>query len=274
MSYDTTHPAQVAEPDLRAAAARTLDAVPGAEAVLLFGSRARGSALPDSDWDVAIVTSSGPGRREPFRRTPIEELDPRVNARYLSRDQLHDRRNSPGHIAREVPRDGRLLAGRMPRVGRVRRNPPMEHDEFIDKSTAAASALAETGSAFAKALAEPHRAVLVGSAPSFVRRSADAAECLAKLTMFPRGAAPPRWHNLNGLADCLEGADGGNRWREARKRSAQRTRPHAPHGGVYRNQRCRHRPCDCSPAARLPSLDRRVRGRREEASGQSATHID
>ena len=169
MSDDTIHPALVAEPNLRAAAARSLDAVPGAEAVLLFGSRARGSALPDSDWDVAIMTSGAPGRREPIRRTPIEELDPRVNALYLSRDQLHDRRNSPGHIARDVPRDGR-----MPRVGKVRRNPPMEHDEFIDKSTAAASALAETGSAFAKALAEPHRAVLVGSAPSFVRRSADA----------------------------------------------------------------------------------------------------
>ena|GEM_PF-1658690 len=29
MSYDTIHPMQVAEPDLREAAARTLDAVPG-----------------------------------------------------------------------------------------------------------------------------------------------------------------------------------------------------------------------------------------------------
>ena len=121
----------VAEPDLLEAAARTLDAVPGAEAVLLYGSRARGSAMPDSDWDVAVVTREEFFLPDQYGRTPIEALHPSVNAIFLGTDLLRHKRNSPGHIAREVLRDGRLLAGRMPRVGRIKKNPPMEHQEFV-----------------------------------------------------------------------------------------------------------------------------------------------
>ncbi len=208
------HPFQVAEPDLREAAARTLDAVPGAEAVVLFGSRARGDAGPGSDWDVAIVVSGAPGRCEPSDRTPIEALHPSVNALFLGTDLLREKRNSPGHVAREILRDGRPLAGRMPRVGGIRRNPPMEPREFEAKFSVAVVALAVAGAEFARVLAAPCGSVLLGSAQSFVRHSADAAEYLAKLMMFRRGVAPPRWHDLNELADFLESADPDGSWKE------------------------------------------------------------
>ena len=207
--------AHVGEPDLREAAARTLDAVPVAEAFLLFGSRARGNALPDSDWDIAVVTQGHDLRVGQCDRTPIETLHPRVSAIFLGADLLREKRNSPGHIAREILRDGHLLAGRMPSVGRIKRNPSMGHEEFVDKSTAAVNALAEAGAAFARALAEPHRLVPLGSAQSFVRHSADGAEYLAKLMMFRRGVTPPRRHDLNGLANRLESAGPDGRWGEA-----------------------------------------------------------
>ena len=225
---------RIAEPDLREAAARTLDAVPDAEAVFLFGSRARGSALPESDWDVAVVTRSDGLRAELRGRTPIEALHPSVNAIFLGADQLRDKRNSPGHIAREVLRDGRLLAGRMPRVGRIRRNPPMEPREFEAKSSVAVEELAEAGAAFARMLAAPCGSVLLGSAQSFVRHSADAAEHLAKLMMFRRGVAPPRWHDLNGLADCLENADPDGRWKKTTVAiRAMNGDTHSHHMAVY-----------------------------------------
>ena len=74
----------VAEPDLLEAAARTLDAVPGAEAELLYGSRARGGAVTESDQDIAVVTkkefpapsSAGELRSRPFNRvsTPSSRI--------------------------------------------------------------------------------------------------------------------------------------------------------------------------------------------------------
>ena len=44
---------------LRRVAAEAVGSIPGIEAVLLFGSRARGSARQASDWDVAILFDPG-----------------------------------------------------------------------------------------------------------------------------------------------------------------------------------------------------------------------
>jgi uncharacterized protein len=44
--------------DHEAAVRRILAAVPEAEAIYLFGSRARGDALPDSDFDIAVLTAA------------------------------------------------------------------------------------------------------------------------------------------------------------------------------------------------------------------------
>ena len=260
---------EIAEPDLLEAAARTLDVVPGAEAVLLFGSRARGGALPDSDWDIAVVTrgdDTGAGERG---RTPIEELDPRVNALYLSRDQLCANRNTPGHIAREVLRGGRTLAGRMPRVGRIERNPPMRYQAFLDKSSPVLDDIGAAGRAFGRALAGAPQKYNFRSTPGFVRHSADAAEHLAKLMMFRRGATPPRWHDLKAIAEFLEDSDQDGRWSEtaAAIRSMDgRTRNHhmAAYIGVgaddiadatVRLQRvCEAFVAECADAAQDPGL--------------------
>ncbi|MCY4463182.1 MAG: nucleotidyltransferase domain-containing protein [Albidovulum sp.] len=208
-------PSEIAEPDLREAAARTLDAMPGAEAVLLFGSRARGGARPDSDWDVAVVTRGEDVRLVQCGRTPIEELHPSVKAIFLSADLLRDKRNSSGHIAREVLRDGRLLAGRMPRVGRIRKNAPMEKIEFINKSDIVEGAIYRAGRSFVDILSAPPILAMGADAPGFVQCTADAAKHLAKLMMFRRDVMPPHWHDLNKLAGWLESAGQDGCWNKA-----------------------------------------------------------
>ena len=47
-----------------------------------------------------------------------------------------------------------------------------------------------------------------------MQSAANAAEYLAKLMMFRRGVMPPHWHDLNGLADCLESSDPDDQWKE------------------------------------------------------------
>lgn len=55
--------AQEARATLRAFAAAAATALPGVvHGIVLFGSRARGTARPDSDWDVAVVVDDAAAR--------------------------------------------------------------------------------------------------------------------------------------------------------------------------------------------------------------------
>lgn len=59
------------------------------DALVLFGSRARGDARPDSDWDVAVVSAAFEGH-SPFRRGLLIEpcLRPRVELVCLTPGEL------------------------------------------------------------------------------------------------------------------------------------------------------------------------------------------
>lgn len=88
------------------------------EAIILFGSRARGDARPDSDVDLLVV------EREPFspqrsRRKEAARLYMALRGLALSKDILlysrdeFDRwKNSLNHVAGRAHREGRVLHGR------------------------------------------------------------------------------------------------------------------------------------------------------------------
>lgn len=80
--------------------------------VWLFGSRARGDATPDSDWDLFVVVDDG---------IEDDELDPRIG-RLLRREcrvradvipwhasEFTEFRDTPNTLAYSVARDGVLL---------------------------------------------------------------------------------------------------------------------------------------------------------------------
>jgi predicted nucleotidyltransferase len=56
---------------------RTLEVFPSAEAIILFGSRARGAATPDSDLDLLVVTPTSlrPAKRSARLRQALRGLD-------------------------------------------------------------------------------------------------------------------------------------------------------------------------------------------------------
>ncbi len=94
-------------PDMRRLAKRIFAGMPLVQAVILFGSRARGTARSDSDWDVALLA---PKRymKEVLRTAPILST---VNFVSFSPRQLTERCNRLGTLERSVVKDGVLLAG-------------------------------------------------------------------------------------------------------------------------------------------------------------------
>ena len=85
------------------------------EQVILFGSRARGDARPDSDVDLVIVEAEpfGPGRdrRAEAVRLYRALVDFRVSKDILvySRDEVAYWRDSLNHVLARALREGRLL---------------------------------------------------------------------------------------------------------------------------------------------------------------------
>lgn len=85
--------------------------IPGVEAVVLFGSRAVGSANENSDWDVAIVHSESKPKDIPMHRDfSIHHVDvPLISLRKYVEES-----HSVGTLAHELAVTGDVLAGSVP----------------------------------------------------------------------------------------------------------------------------------------------------------------
>jgi predicted nucleotidyltransferase len=89
------------------------------EAIILFGSRARGNARADSDVDLLVI------EKEPFspqhsRRKEVARLQMALRDFPLSkdillysRDEFEHWRNSLNHLIGRAEREGRVLHGRL-----------------------------------------------------------------------------------------------------------------------------------------------------------------
>ena len=86
-------------------------AVPGVEKLILFGSRARGQARADSDYDVAVVVRDLSDRRRVRRTLSDLAYEHILNGFYirpipLPPDDLDTRGRRPSELAEEIIRDG------------------------------------------------------------------------------------------------------------------------------------------------------------------------
>ncbi|MEA1052832.1 nucleotidyltransferase domain-containing protein [Lamprobacter modestohalophilus] len=87
------------------------------EAIILFGSRARGDARPDSDIDLLVIEREpfGPGRsriKEAARLyRALGDVPASKDLLVYSRDEVADRRSTPSHVVGRACREGRLLYG-------------------------------------------------------------------------------------------------------------------------------------------------------------------
>lgn len=89
------------------------------EAIILFGSRARGDARADSDVDLLVIETE-PFSPQRSRRKEVAHLQMALRELPLSkdillysRDEFEHWRNSLNHLAGRAGREGRLLHGRL-----------------------------------------------------------------------------------------------------------------------------------------------------------------
>lgn len=85
------------------------------ETIILFGSRARGDAHPDSDVDLLVVenapfTAERSRRREAARLyMALRQLDVSKDILLYSRDEFEARKNSLNHVVGRACREGKVL---------------------------------------------------------------------------------------------------------------------------------------------------------------------
>lgn len=82
--------------------------------IVLYGSRAKGEARPDSDFDLLVVYRGDLSRREARRRfrNALGDLRPLADLRVVTEEQYEAGQNVPGCLVEAVDRSGRVVHGR------------------------------------------------------------------------------------------------------------------------------------------------------------------
>ena len=195
---------------LRRTAVETVGSIPGIEAVVLYGSRARGTGRATSDWDVVILSHASPDDERAARRV-FDDLE-RVHPIVMKPESIEAHCNEGLRIESAIARQGRLLAGEWTpppcRTGDL----DVEPEDFRKQLDTATHDLR---SALVVQCDAAHRGLLY--VPKVVEESQQAAEAVAKAVIAGFGLSPATVHDLDELAAQLENAYRG-RVREAEDR--------------------------------------------------------
>ena len=95
------------------------EAVRGVEAVIVFGSVARGDAHADSDVDLAVVAPAAWDGRAELQQQVQERLGNHCDVLHLTADHFKLAPEDREPVVSEILRDGIALVGTMPRASRV-----------------------------------------------------------------------------------------------------------------------------------------------------------
>ena len=199
---------------LRRTAAEAVGSIPGIEAVVLYGSRARGTARATSDWDVAILSHAAPDDEEAATRL-LGKLE-RVYPVVMKPESIEAHCNQGTRLESAIARQGRLLAGEW--------TPPPCRIENLDVNPEDLKRNLDTGTddlrcAFLVLCEAAFNGLLY--VPKVVEESQQAAEALAKTVIAGFGLSAATVHDLDALATQLEDAYRGHaRGAEERKRFA------------------------------------------------------
>ena len=195
---------------LKRTAVEAVGSIPGIEAVVLYGSRARGTARAASDWDIAILSHAAPDDERAAEKLfgHLELVQPIV----MPPESIDEHCNTGTRLEAAIARQGQLLAGDW--------TPPQCRDEDLDVELGDLKRIVNVGTsdlcgAFLGLCNATVRELLYS--PKVVEDSQQAAESLAKSIIAGFGLSPVTVHDLAELAKQLENAYRGRK-READER--------------------------------------------------------
>ena len=174
------------------------------QAIVLFGSRAKGTARPDSDWDIAVIVDDpdlielchNKGTPAPPPFDCYENLDVLT----LTPEMIHADRLSYGRIAQQIAQDGTALMGEWIMNGEeMKKNTVMDPKEWrhgIKKS------LEQMNIALGQLRAYKQETRYIDcdtNCGNFIVHSQMAAEHLVKTLMTRRKVPPHKTHDMSEL---------------------------------------------------------------------------
>ncbi len=199
--------AVITEQELASACREAVRQWPQVRAAVLFGSRARGTQHPASDWDVAIVIEGDEPRYPDLAtsvlpRSELPEALVRVDAWALSEHDLERRARVLGTLPYSVCRDGRVLAGEWNRPDPVQmgKEAAVDPDDWAYRMKQAVQKIDAAVTQIGKLAQRPLWADSGAHCADILEASANAAELLVKAAMERRGVPADRTHDIAGLA--------------------------------------------------------------------------
>ena len=186
---------------LRERAEEVVRRAPEIEAVVLFGSRARGTAGPASDWDVALIERSGKAPEAAYR---LLDALPGVRLLGIGAGEIERHKDTAGALEAALARQGVTLAGAWQRpacrkealrmdVVRMRAN--------LDNATDAVTRAVMAGIDHLHARGRKR-----SDWTPVTTGSVDAAEQVAKAVLTGYGLSPREVHFLDALAEQIANA--------------------------------------------------------------------
>ena len=197
-------------------ARRIVKAEPAIEAIILFGSRARGDHHASSDYDLAVV-SSAPRDDVWDACQALAQASDAVQIVPVDPAALHAYRNTGNRVERAVVVDGKAVAGTWRRPRHRHEATDMDHDTFASGIESFAEFADDAIRAITRAKAEERQGTNHGAFTAF-----RAGEHVAKSILALYGLTPRVTHGVPQLAQQLRDARAGAPGREEREALARR----------------------------------------------------
>ena len=220
---------------LRECAEEVVRRAPAVEAVVLFGSRARGTAGSGSDWDVALIEKNGKAPEAAYR---LLDALPGVRLLGIGADEIERHKDTAGALEAALARQGVALAGAWRR--------PVCREEALRME------IVRMRAHLANATDQMDKAVRAGIEHLYAMEwergdwtllttgSVDAAEHVAKAILTGFRLSPREVHFLDALAEQLANAYRGRNdprqteWAERIRAMNGTTRTRRLHDADYR----------------------------------------
>ena len=186
---------------LRERAEEVVRRAPEVEAVVLFGSRARGTAGPGSDWDVALIERSGKAPEAAYR---LLDALPGVRLLGIGAGEIERHKDTAGALEAALARQGVTLAGAWQR-------PACRKEALTMEVVRIRAHLANATDQMDKAVRAGIEHLYAmewerGDWTLLTTGSVDAAEHVAKAVLTGYGLSPREVHFLDALAEQLANA--------------------------------------------------------------------